>query len=93
MGLGRLVPAPGEPGKENGWAYGQERTDRHHAHRRSNGEVGHGNEMTANAVKEHAIVVRRPEVVRDPAHKPAIDEGLVKDVNDIRRKKDPEEQA
>ena len=41
--------------------------------------------------EEHAHMIRWPEVVRDPLHKSAVHEGFVKNVNDVRCEKGPEE--
>jgi hypothetical protein len=46
---------PSESGKESSWSHGQERTHRHNAHRRSDGEVCAGNEMGTDAISDQEI--------------------------------------
>src|SRR5207248_925013 len=48
----KSVTMPSESGKEDSWSHGQERTHSRNAHRRSDGEVCAGHEMTADAISD-----------------------------------------
>src|SRR5262249_36549094 len=43
--------------------------------------------------KEHPPGIARPEVISDPLHKATVDQCLVKEMNDVRCEKCPEEQT
>jgi hypothetical protein len=43
--------------------------------------------------EKHPNVISRPKILCDPFNKTAIEQSFVKDVNDIRRKKLPKENA
>jgi hypothetical protein len=61
------VTSPRESGKEDSWSHGQERTHRRNAHRRSDGEVCAGHEMTADAISDHEIEDDHIEQTREQA--------------------------
>ncbi len=64
-----LVTMPSESGKEVRWSHGQECSHRHNAYRRSDGEVGAGHEMRADAISDQEIEDDHIEQVRDQARR------------------------
>ena len=60
---------PHESRKEERWSHGQERAHSDNAHHRSDGEVGAGNEMRAEAISDQEIVDDHIEQTREQARR------------------------